>query len=386
MAPLPHFIQAGDAPAAIGKGASSLRCDCGVELVRGYDPRNFLAIDIQCGGCGRITTTPGLPTGALPPAAVMIPERRAEPLPRPADIGAQTALISQEEMQRITALFSPRTPASDRCIVTPDTLEAAAQRYDALTDGRLGTDRDALERLGGDAGARDYPLAWALRRLRDRCEDPEWRCGASDPDSVAITLLAAFMQFDECWSQHPLFPAMAAGAAQGRFSFHALAPFGAAKSLADSGNRVTFTPPPTGGTITGFDLAIGAAERLAVQVTPYQRYEWPRDQGWTLPALSADMQAMLAAAQARINRKHPGMLVVSPGATKSAFDQPLVDAINLALGLLGRRNRGLAAMCVIMPRMLTTERGNEIRFGYSFYPMPNRHYIANQIVMPPGPT
>ena len=50
------------------------------------------------------------------------------------------------------------------------------------------------------------------------------------------------------------------------------------------------------------------------------------------------------------------------------------------LGSHGKRHRGLAAVAVIAPKVLPTGRHREVRFGYSFYPIPNRNHMIGQSV------
>ena len=375
----PHFIQVADAPAAIGQGAGTLNCGCGQILVQGYDPRNFLSIDIQCGQCGQVTTTPSLPDDTAPPAVVVVPERRGEPLPRPAEVAMHTALASQEEVARLAALYGPRNPAADFCVITPETLAADIRAYDELTGGRFQTDETAV----AAAGMKDYPLAWAIGLLRERCAVPGWEC-TSDEETVAVSVLGAFRHFTGCWSHHPLYPRMAATAAAGGFSFHTLAPFGAAKSLADAGNRISFpmAPPAAGGRRSlSFNIATGPGNLIPVFVAPLDRFDWPREENWAYPALRGAVAEIVAAAQSLINRRNPGLLVISAGATRGSFDEPLVTAIHEALAVEGRRNRGLVGVSALLPRLGLSDK-RELRFGWAFYPIANRHHTANTVVTP----
>jgi hypothetical protein len=57
-----------------------------------------------------------------------------------------------------------------------------------------------------------------------------------------------------------------------------------------------------------------------------------------------------------------------------------VDSIVAALGSHGKRHRGLAAVSAILPKVLITGRHREVRFGYSFYPVPNRSHSIGQSV------
>jgi hypothetical protein len=74
------------------------------------------------------------------------------------------------------------------------------------------------------------------------------------------------------------------------------------------------------------------------------------------------------------------MLVLSPGAVEGKADQLFIDNIFAAIGSHGKRYRGLAAVAVIAPKVLPTGKPREVRFGYSFYPIPNRNHAIGQSV------
>ena len=380
MEQAPHFIQVGDDPAIIGEGTDDLRCQCGQSvLVKGYLPFNLLGIDIRCSRCGAITTTPGLLAETVPPAAVTPIDRRDQPLPRPATVARLTALASHEELARLTRLYAPQTPPSDRCAIDATLLDLVEADYDRLSGGRLDEHLGAVAAAGSGplAGFRSHPLAWAVRHLRATHGAPGWTWFGTDEGSAATTIVGAFRHFVACWSHHPLFPAMAAAAADRGFSLHATAVFGAAKCLSDSGNRIAFTAPdPADGRVTDFSLAIGPTERWAVRVEVFDAFEWPFGKPWDQGTLRSAVTASVTAAQSRINLRHPGLLVLSAGAARSAFDQPLVEAINDAVQSHGSRNRGLAAVCAIMPKLVETEKPNEARFSFAFYPIANRRFIG----------
>jgi hypothetical protein len=171
---------------------------------------------------------------------------------------------------------------------------------------------------------------------------------------------------------------MAATAADRGFSLHASALFGAAKCLADSGNRIAF-PLPDGaaGRIADFYLAVGPTERWDVIVEAFDRFEWPGGKAWDTASLRAAVSDSMAASQARINLRRNGLLVLSAGAARSAFDQPMVDAISESVQAHGRKYRGLGGVSVILPKLLATERPNEARFSFAFYPVGNRHFTGS---------
>ena len=216
----PHFVQTAGRPIFIGQGAGVLNCRCGQsELVRGYDPRNFLAVDLLCASCNAVTTTPGLSALNNPPAVVVPLDRTADTTPEGASLPPGRVLAGREELDRLMHIYLPRDPVSNIVTVTHDWLDSVGADYDRLTGGLLATHLSeiaASDRAG-------YKLAWALQTLRAGIGDPNWACSASAEASVATTMAAAFRYFTDCWSHHPLFPEMAAAAADTGFSLHGTA-------------------------------------------------------------------------------------------------------------------------------------------------------------------
>lgn len=374
MPSLPHFVQVGDAPVLFGSGPETLDCACGASvLVRGYRPGTLLAIGIQCFRCGDVTTTRGLPDGAVLPQALRAIPPAATALPGSIALPDGLALAAEAEIARVDALTRPAEPPRETLTIGPETIAESLAAYDRLTD-RLDEHRDAvLRRSNPAAWLPQYPLAWALTCLQDRSGQSGWSWFASHADSAAVAHLGAFRHFLACWSRHPLFPAMAAGAAAEGFSLHALAVFAAAKCLADSGNRVAFAMPPANGRMRGFSLGPADAEGVAATVQRIVQFEWPHGRSSEPAAIRTAVVDALVAAQGQVNLRRPGIVLLSPGAAPANFDQPVVDAMNAVLRAQGRRHRGVTAAAAILPKLLGTPRPDQVGFGWSFYPIANPH-------------
>jgi len=54
----------------------------------------------------------------------------------------------------------------------------------------------------------------------------------------------------------------------------------------------------------------------------------------------------------------------------------VVDAIHAAFQTIGRRNRGVAAVAIIMPKVLPAGQPDRIGFGYAFYPIRNPRFFG----------
>ena len=92
------------------------------------------------------------------------------------------------------------------------------------------------------------------------------------------------------------------------------------------------------------------------------------------------MTRALEASRGQINRLHPGILVLSSGASDATFDRYLTESAIAAVAQQGKRYRGLAALAFIMPKISLTGNPREAKFGYTFYPVPNRADAAGNPV------
>src|SRR5262249_37385533 len=158
-----------------------------------------------------------------------------------------------------------------------------------------------------------------------------------------------------------------------RFSLHALAIPGAAKSLMLSGNQVVFVPGAgPRPEIAGLQLRHGQDDIVSVVVNRFDRFEWPDHARATAQHVRGAVDEAMTSVRGGINRLHPGMLVLSGGASDPALDRLVFHGAVAAMASLGKRNRGLAAVAAIFPKIGLTGRPRETRFGYAFYPVPNQ--------------
>jgi hypothetical protein len=90
------------------------------------------------------------------------------------------------------------------------------------------------------------------------------------------------------------------------------------------------------------------------------------------------------AAQGRVNLRNPGLLLLSPGIALAGFDEALITAIQAAVAVVGRKNRGLMAVAPIVLRMQAMPDPRAIRFGYGLFPIQNRHYAGEGLIAMPA--
>ena len=375
----PHFIQCCDGPVFIGSGSGVFTCACGHTLIQGYDPARFLAVALQCGQCASVSVTPPLPTGVPPPFAVVVAEAVAEPRRVTTMLSQSAFVVGRAEMDRITALYQPVTPSESVYQFTPALLDAA----EAAHRRHVGA---ALPEVPADLanpfeGMARHALGWAVLHLRARMRSDPWACLDSAPTATACCHVAGFLHFIGTWAHHPLFPAMAATAADRGFSLHGLAPFAAAHCLTMQGNRISF-PQIIGlpGRIDGFNLATGPIETVSVVTDVFNRFEYPFGLPWDEARLRAAVLERISAAQGRINVRNPGLLLLSPGTALSGFDEALIRVIQAAMQAVGRKNRGLMAVAPLVLRLLASAEPHAVQFGYGFFPIANRHYRGETLM------
>ncbi len=398
----PHFLQVGDAPIFVGDGTDDLACRCGASvLVRGLRPGVLLAIDLECAACGAIATTPGLGADQVVPFGVHTADRNRMTVAQPITLPPGVTLGDRDELVRVDRMSAPRDLPAAPFEMSDATLSAAAAEYDRLSGGQLAAHRRAVPpNIGhptgdpntGDAvrGLARLPVAWALGQLAPGVATEGWKCLAEEPDAVAAVQLGAFREFAQVWSQHPLFPAMAASAAATGFSTHSLAVFAAARSMVKDGNRIGFappgggiavTPPGGGGRIDGFYIETSPTERMPVHVRRFDGFDWPRGSAANAAATRAAAIDALIATQGRINARQPGFLVLSVGAVHRQVDQALVDGMNQTMGERGRRHRGLAGVMLLLPKIVPTARPDQVVFSWMFLPFANPHFSYGKVAL-----
>jgi hypothetical protein len=132
--------------------------------------------------------------------------------------------------------------------------------------------------------------------------------------------------------------------------------------------------------IVSLQLIMGAQDQLSVAVNRFDRFEWPNGYKVDPAAIRTAVIDAMASVQGRINRLRPGMLVLSAGASEPTFDNMLIETMVAAMASHGKRHRGLAAVAAIFPKLFLTGKPREVRFGYTFFPVPNRNHSVGQAV------
>ena len=267
-------------------------------------------------------------------------------------------VVAQAEMLRLRALFQPAAPETTY-VVSGDLLDRAEATFMEHT---------------GSASSDTSPLGGAVRHLRERLKAGSWNCQENALTAAAVTQITGFLHFLATWSGHPLFPVMVATAGDRGFSPHGLAPFAAAHSLMAMGNQIRFDEPlgyPE--RITGFGI-VATPEPVGVHVEVFDRFEFPFGRPFEAASLRTAVAEVLGSAQARINLRHPGVLVLSVGNGVAGYDEAVIEAIKQGVESAGRKNRGIMAVALVALRLQALADPHSVRLGYVFFPVGNRHY------------
>jgi hypothetical protein len=115
---------------------------------------------------------------------------------------------------------------------------------------------------------------------------------------------------------------------------------------------------------------------LSLALLAPEALQWPARDRRSPDVLRAAVIEAMATAQGRVNRFRPGMIMLGVSILQPDFDQMLVDAIQAAFQAVGRRHRGVAAVAVVMPKVLPAGLPDRLGFGYAFYPLTNPRFAG----------
>jgi hypothetical protein len=380
----PHFIQIGDAPALIGDGTEVLACGCGQPvLIKGYQPERLVAISIQCSNCGRTTTTPDLPTGKSLTGHIVPVDRSARSMPVPGTIQPGVTLADRTTVERVEAPLRPRKPIAEPLTLSTPLLLDVASDYDRLTGGAYAAHVEAVRPMEW-RGVRHHPLAWSCLQLEAWLARPDLPLLGIIETTVAAAHVGAFRQFLTVWGEHPMFPQMVKLAASTGFGLHELAIFATLGAMFEAGNRIGLMQPASGKPRMR-EWSVQTDDRLlAIETAPFSRFEWPDGKPWSAASVRSALADAVDAARGRINQRNPGILVLSSGLVPESFDMWMQQGMERFFRTSGRSNRGLAALGMIAPRVLTADRVNRFGFGWVFYPVANPMFGGeNKVVLGP---
>lgn len=379
-------MQAGTEPVFAGTGSGDLRCECGQSvLIRGYLPANFLSIRIQCARCSAVTVTPGLPEGEILPRTAVAIGANATPTVKPYAVGPQSVLAAHDAMAHCFALTCPREPPTGPILLSRELVEATAAGYDRLTGGRL-AEHAAASPPAMEPEQGPYPFAWSVLRLREQIGRPGWSWLHHNDDAMAAMYVAAMHELLQTWQHHALLDRLAAVLAEPDQFLRTVAAFATAKKLFDDGNRVGFDLPTQGRTDVELHFTTPADDPLTLALLGPAALQWRERDRRNPRVLRAAVTDALTSVQARVNRNKPGIVLLLSSILLPDFDQMLVDMIQLCFQSVGRKNRGVAAVAAVVPKIVPTEHLDHLGFGFAYYPLLNPHFDGeNPIRLTPAP-
>lgn len=285
-------------------------------------------------------------------------------------------LAASEAIERDYAATRPESPPDEPALLSRALLEAAAADYDRLAGGLLEQHAGAWPPgEGPDHGP--FPFAWAVLRLRQRMERPGWSWLHHDDDAMAAMYVMAVHHLMRCWGRHALLVRLAAPLMECHGFIRGVCTLAMAKLLFDAGNRVGFSFRDSD---VGLHFTTQAADASSLALLAPAQLQWPQKDRRQPTLLREVVIEAMGAAQGRVNRGNPGIVVLAASILQPDFDQMVVDAVHAAFHLAGRRHRGVAAVAVVMPKVLPAGKPDLIGFGYAFYPIRNPRFIGENPV------
>jgi hypothetical protein len=281
-------------------------------------------------------------------------------------------LACRDAIEREFDLTRPRTLPDEPLTLSRAVLEAAAADYDRLTGGRF-TEHAAASPSPEGSLLGPYPFAWSVRRLREHIDQPGWAWLRHDDDVLATMHVMALHHLMLCWGRHPLLARLAAPLARRDRFIRTVTGFAVAKLLFDAGNRVGFS---LSGSDVDLHFTTPADERLSLALLAPDALQWRAKDRRSPEVFRAAVIDAMASSQGRVNRSNPGIIVLAATILQPDFDQMVVDAIHAAFESAGRKHRGVAAVVIIMPKVLPAAQLDRVVFGYAFYPIRNPRFAG----------
>ena len=190
---------------------------------------------------------------------------------------------------------------------------------------------------------------------------------------MATMYVAALHHLMQCWGQHPLLARLAAPLAERDRFIRTVAGLAMAKLLFDGGNRVGFS---LSGDDVDLHFTTPVDEPLSLALLAPDALQWRQKDRRSPDVLRGAVIDAVASAQGRVNRSKPGIVVLAVSILQPDFDQMVVDAIHAAFQTVGRRHRGVAAVAVVMPKVLPVGPPDRVGFGYALYPIRNPRFAG----------
>lgn len=354
----PRLVQGGDAPLFRSRaGEVNLVCQCGRTLVEGFLPRRLIALDLQCSGCGFVTTTPEWPAGEpLPLSLASIGRTGHFFIGGSVDLDqGPGSLTCDQEIERVARLAGITAPGSSSLDLTEEGLQSLERRFSewwpdfhrAMRRTRTAFDRGNLTFL-------DFPPAWAMLQLRR--SSLQGHIDATGADGVAIGYLQVLLHVCERWQHHPGFPEVRR--AMLTDFRHNVTQMLAASYLADAGNWIGLGEPLAGGGRSS-DLYVNldSVTRHAVEVKAPNEFWWPNGPG-SPDRIGRVIESKFRESRGQINAVGGGILVIGAGSASADFIE-VAQRVAEELNAAGRVPTRIAGVVIVgMEPMPSVQWGN----------------------------
>lgn len=271
----PRILQGSSAPVFSGSSNQNLFCKCSQILIRGYIPRQYIDLDIQCFSCKTVFTTEQWPLDeALPLGLISIGRSGHYNLMSTVDTSNLIGIISEQNIELTNSRIGVK-PSNSKLNLTHEGMCELETLLDEVSSGDfrkslLSTTR-AFE-LGNDKFLK-FPAAWAIHHLKKIFAEGVVDISIPE-DNAAIAHLYLLSDLFSRWQHHPLFKQSARGCA---LEFHhTVTQLMVASYLADHGNPIGFTNTKVlNGQSPDLYINNNTCNSLSIEVKAPPELQWP---------------------------------------------------------------------------------------------------------------
>lgn len=352
----PVLLQCTSAPLFLGSSACDLTCGCGQILIKGYDPRQYIEIDIECYSCKGVTRTDSWPVGeALPYSLLSIGREGRIALSGNINMTRNSSFICDQAIDKVAYDTAVR-PGKTTLKLSLEGLDELGRDLDRISGGEYLKSLASTERAykAKNELFLKFPLAWAISHLKRRILEGEISFH-DKKDSAAVAYLNFVPYYFSRWEHHPLFAALSKGCVL-EF-YHTVTQLVAASYFSDYGHYIGFTNA-VGVVGRSPDLYVNKTpfERCSIEVKAPSELQWPHD----LPSvdkLEKIIEKQIKKARGQVTGELGGIVVVGV----SAFGLESEEIINGCIKSLIKRGKVPARVTGVSSVLMNLSSDNQIK-------------------------
>jgi len=342
------------------EGSGYLRCSCDrSNLIGNYNPNLYVSLAIRCSACQQITITPKLPMGeVLPNGAGLVVAGPGEFHISPGMLLSYnnkvltTSLVVEKEQDSFRPIFEESKSNSLEYIV-----ENSHKIYNEITKSQLDRHTEIVRKRQkqNKSPDKDYPLIWALEKVRNtNLLFISYQNNTNDT-LVALSLIVSFHDSITRWKSHCFFEKIGLEFRSAGQFYHNVFQLVAATLLVRSGNRVALTAPDNSGHARRTpDMYVRYMEtgKFHLEVKAPESLQWGNHNSLDNELIYKILRAIINKSQINRNNKGIPILVVN----RFEKQGEVYNAVTQALGRLGQGKESLAGIILIQSNLPVISR------------------------------